>query len=531
MPESTEDQGASGFDFQRYLNIARRRHIHFLIPAFLGWLVVWGSSWFLEVRYKSGTLILVEQPTMPKNYVVPNVNDDLQERMQSIRQQVMSRTRLLSIIDKFHLYIGGRRHLSPDEKVARMIKDIDLELAQDTHGNDITAFRISFSAHDPHIAQLVASELTNLVITTNTSVVEEQSQSTTNFLKSQLELKRTQLLEQEQKVQSFEAAHQGTLPEQQASNLQILGGLHAQLQSAAGALATAKQQREFLQSQISEYRTMQGATRTVDGKPTGLAAIDQQLDQLNAKLADLKSKYTDQYPDVIAMKEQIATVTRSRAALVQELKNKAASSKADESPTDDPIANAPLLQLQAQFRANQLEIASRERDISDYNAKISQYEARVNAEPAVEQQLADLTRGYDQSKRDYDDLVKKESDSEQATNLTMMQQGERFTELDPAPLPSKPDFPNRLKFCGFGVAFGLFLGLAVVAFLEFLDDRLHSEAEIKALLPTTILTEIPEVFSEGDKRSMKARMIFGWALATAMAFVVLAGSAFSYLKS
>src|SRR5258708_5084559 len=109
MEEIYEEQTSGGHDAERYLEIARRRHIHFLIPLFLGWLVVWGASWVLPARYKSSTLILVEQPSMPKNYVTPNVADDLQNRLQSIQQQILSRTRLLLIIDKLNLYGDSHR--------------------------------------------------------------------------------------------------------------------------------------------------------------------------------------------------------------------------------------------------------------------------------------------------------------------------------------------------------------------------------------------------------------------------------------
>ena len=118
----------------------------FLISLFLGWLVVWGASWILPVSYKSGTLILVEQPTMPKDYVVPNVNEDLQDRLQNITQQILSRTRLLQIIDQLNLYSGGHTQITPDEKVARMRKDIEIELVQDLTNLKITAFKIYYSA-------------------------------------------------------------------------------------------------------------------------------------------------------------------------------------------------------------------------------------------------------------------------------------------------------------------------------------------------------------------------------------------------
>src|SRR5271169_3465932 len=121
MVDDLEEQSSEGLDLEHYLGVVRRRHLQFLIPLFLGWAVVWGASWILPPRYESTTLILVEQPTMPKDYVTPNVNDDLQERMQSITQQILSRTRLMHIIDEFKLY-AGRAQRSPDQKVEMMRK-------------------------------------------------------------------------------------------------------------------------------------------------------------------------------------------------------------------------------------------------------------------------------------------------------------------------------------------------------------------------------------------------------------------------
>src|SRR5246127_3417217 len=123
MADNWEEQSSGGFDLQHYLGIVRRRHLQFLIPLFLGWAIVWTASWILPAKYKSGTLILVEQPTMPKDYVAPNVNDDLQERLQSITQQILSRTRLLRIIDQLNLY-SERGQVTPDDKVERMRKEI-----------------------------------------------------------------------------------------------------------------------------------------------------------------------------------------------------------------------------------------------------------------------------------------------------------------------------------------------------------------------------------------------------------------------
>ncbi len=535
MPEIAEEQNSGGFDLQRYLNIAQRRHLQFLIPAFLAWLLVWSASWFLPVRYRSGTMILVEEPTMPKNYITPNVSDDLQQRLQSIKEQVLSRTRLLLIIDKYHLYSGGRRHLTPDEKVAKMGRDIDIELVQDPNREQINGFQISYSAHEAQIAQQVANDLAALFINENGRVRLEESEGTTRFLEAQLENARTHLADQEAKVRAFQSAHEGALPSQQASNLAILAGLQTQLQSEQDALNAAKQQRSFYQTEIEQFRTVHAATHTANGTPTGLPALDDELDTLRSKLADLSSRYTDNYPDVQSLKEQIAKTEKMRDALAAQLKAKGSSAQqngagADSVDPEDLSVSAPLLQLKGQLKANQIEIANREQSIASLKAKINDYQARLNEEPAIEQQLLELNRGYDQSKKDYDDLLQKKNDSQMATSMEQLQQGERFTVLDPAPLPLKPDFPNHMKLCGMGLGVGLALGLAVVAGLEFLDDRMHSEREIKSILQMPVLSEIPEVLSFSDERSIRNKTLMRWALTAVAVFIIVAGSAFSYLR-
>ncbi|HEY1903595.1 MAG TPA: hypothetical protein VGG56_14265 [Terracidiphilus sp.] len=536
MAEEPEEQSSEPVDLQRYLSIVRRRHRHFLIPLLLGWLIVWGASWVLPSRYKSSTLILVEQPTMPKSYVESNVTDDLQSRLQSITEQILSRTRLLLIIDKLHLYGGGREQKSPDDKVELMRKDIDIELVRDSHGDQITAFRVNYSAHDPHIAQQVTSELTDLFINENLKVRQQESQDTTQFIASQLENARASLADQEAKVREFQGQHEGALPSQQASNLQILGGLQSQLQNEQDALNTAKQQRVYLQSLFEQYRGLHGVPRTVEGAPTSLSALDQELDRLKAKLTDLSSHYTDRYPDVQRVKDQIAKTEKMRDDLIADGKNKGNGGKQTSDGTTardvtDASQSSPALQLQGQLQANQAEISNREQAVAGLKARINDYQGRLNEEPAVEQQMDDLTRGYDQSKVDYDGLLKKKNESEMATSMEQMQQGERFTMLDPPSLPLKPDFPNRLKFCGIGLGVGLALGLGVAGGFEVLDGRMYSEKEIKTLLPVTIISEVPEILLPSDDRRSMRRAALGWSMTVLVVATILAGSAFSYLHN
>jgi polysaccharide chain length determinant protein (PEP-CTERM system associated) len=533
MVDDLEEKNSEGFDLQHYQDVTRRRHLQFLIPLLVGWLVVWGASWIIPPNYRSGTLILVEQPTMPKDYVTPNVSDDLQDRLQSITQQILSRTRLLQIIDQLHLYSGSHSQITPDDKVERMRKDIEIELVRDTHNNQITAFNVYYSARYPRVAQQVTSELTSLFINENVEVRQQQSEDTTQFLESQLETARKSLTEQEARIREFKGQHVGEMPAQQASNLQILSGLQSQLQNEEDALNTAKQQRVYLQTLIDQYRTLQGTSRSADGAPTGLPAIDQELDRLKSQLADLSSRYTDRHPDLRKLKEQIAKTERTRDQIIADLKNKGNGTQTDGSAAGhdatDLAPGSPMAQLQGQLQANQSEVVNREHGIAALKANITQYQARLNQEPVREQQLADLTRGYDQSKANYDELLKKKNQSQMATSMERLQQGERFRILDPPSLPVKPDFPNRLKFCGIGLGVGLLLGVVVAGGFEMMDDRLHNEKEIKELIPVAIISEIPEILNLSDQQASKRKVWLGWAMAALVFATILAGSAFSYL--
>ena len=191
-----EEQGLAGLGLQHYLGIVRRRHLHFLIPLFLAGLLVWGASWVLPPRYQSSTLILVEQPTMPKDYVTPNVNDDLQERLQSITQQILSRTRLLHIIDQVQpLRRGARASSRPTTRsnhAERYRYRTGARRSNRDHCIQCLYYRGAIRS-----GQQVTGELTNLFINENLEVQQQQSEGTTQFLEAQLETARQSLSEQE----------------------------------------------------------------------------------------------------------------------------------------------------------------------------------------------------------------------------------------------------------------------------------------------------------------------------------------------
>jgi polysaccharide biosynthesis transport protein len=301
------------------------------------------------------------------------------------------------------------------------------------------------------------------------------------------------------------------------------------LQTEEDNLDRAKQQTVYYQSLLGQYRTLQKSKSPSGAPPGGLPAIDLELDKLRAQLSDLSAHYTPQHPDVRKLKEQIAETERMKAQLAASLATTSANPQPDNSAA---VSNGDmsLAQLQSQLKVNELEIENRERAVTGLQARINEYQGRLGQAPIREQQLADLSRGYDQSKANYDDLLKKKNSSALATDLIERQQGQHFRMIDPPSLPVKPDFPNRIKMCGLGLAVGIVLGGAFAGGAEFLDDRIHNEKEFKDIVPVAVISEIPAVTTADEEMRQERSTRLAWLAATVVFGSILAGSALSYFR-
>ena len=536
MRQEFEEKPAGKSDWKEYLALARRLRWYFLLPLFSGWLIVSAVGWLLPAVYRSGTLILVEQPTVPQQYVVPNVASNLQDRLQSITQQILSRTRLTHIIDNFHLYAKERGRSNSEELVDRMRKDIEIELVHASDREQLTAFNIYYSSDSPQVAQAVTRELTNFFISENLEARQQQSEDTTKFLGSQLEGARRNLGEQEKRVREYKDRYLGELPGQLQSNIQILTGLQNQLQAVEDALGRAKQQNAYFESLSAQYRTLEKSLKAGDNVSVGLPALDQELERLKQQLADLSSHYTDRHPDVRKLKEQIAKTEKMQQQITADLKAKTANPAEDNSNADPHEYSgrremSPMMEVRSQLKGNQIEIADRQRAIKELEGKISDYQARLNRTPVREQQLTDLSRDYDQSRTNYESLLAKRNQSELATNLERRQQGEHFRILDPPSLPAKPYSPNRFKLSCIGLFAGLVLGAGSAAGAEFIDDRVYGEKELKGLLPVDVIAEIPPLPTPSEERTQQRRRWMEWVGTGLMFVLMIAGIAVSYLRS
>ena len=536
MFDEFEEKSSNQKNWDQYWATLRRRRWWLILPIFLGWAAVWAVSWFLPVSYKSETLILVEQQQVPEQYVVPNLTNNIQERLQSMTQQILSRTRLLRIIDQYHLYADQKSRLSPDEIVDNMRADVQIDLVQAPgRREDLTAFKISYSTKNPQLAQQVTNQLTSLFIDENIHARQQQSESTTSFLDSQMEDARKALSGQEQRVREFKSQHLGQLPTQLQSNVQILSGLQARLQGELEALNQSKQQNLYLESLLTQYRSIRESLhKGSDANRELPPALDQELARLKTQLADVQAHYTERSPDYRKLKDQIGRVEKMKQQMGTQQDSGSSPSRKDindsDSATDykDLKDMTPMLELQSQLMANKLDIDNRHKLITRLETQIQDYQALINQMPVREQQLADLTRDYDQSRANYESLLAKRNQSELATNLEKRQQGEQFRIIDPPSFPEKPYKPDRMLLSLAGLFAGTLLGIGATAAAELFDDRIRGEQNLSELVTARVLTEIPPLPTALEKLHLKRRMIFEWLGASGMLLVTVAGFLVTY---
>ncbi len=283
---------------------------------FACWLIVWSASWLLPSIYRSETVILVEQQKVPEEYVVANVSADLQQRLDGLRQQILSRTRLQRIIDQFQLYKESNSRGNSDEVIEQMRKDITTELVESAgRRGQLSAFKIAYNAPSARLAQQVNAQLTSLFIDQNIQEQSQRSENTTEFLSTELDTARARLAEQEARIKQFKAGNLGALPSQMESNVRILSGLQDRRQTLSQSLNRAQEQKLYLESLLAQYRSVK--LESANGA-NSLPGIEEQLAKLKQELADDQTKYTPDHPDVLRLKRLIERTEKQRDEIKRE---------------------------------------------------------------------------------------------------------------------------------------------------------------------------------------------------------------------
>lgn len=537
MPRNASELSQS---LARFRQIAARRRWWFILTAAVVSIGAVVISFMLPNRYTSEATILVVQQQVPDRYVTPNTTMDLDEALQAMTQDVLSRSQLLRIINDLGLYAKDRKQLGDDQIVDLMRKDIAMETVEDKSrqqkGPD--AFNISYTGPTPDLAQQVTGRLTSLFIDENLQTQEQQDTGTTNFLESQLTSAQADLDKKEQSLREFKMQNLGELPEQQQGNLQILSGLQMQLENTTAALGRANEQKVFLQSLLNQYQTEALDTGSLPGTPATTATSP--LETAKAHLADLESQrasllgsYSAQYPDVKAVEGEIAKTN----TLIAQLKTtqtkdegKDGASTAPDNTSTSTSGSATIAQLKSQLKENQLEISNDTASQKQLQAQVTQYQRRLNLTPVREQQLTDLQRSYDLAKQNFDSLFAKKSESALATDLQKNQQGEQFRLIDPPNLPDKPVSPNRLKIALGGLFGGVFAGAVLAFFIEKKDGSFHSEEQLRANFDFPLVLGLPISLSQKQKRMRSLKIGLEWLAGVVVALAVIAAQVYVVLR-
>lgn len=480
---------------EEYLEILWRRLWLILLPAVLGCLVAYGYSRTIPDRFTSQTLVLVEGQRVPDDYVRSVVREEINQRLGTMREQIQSRSRLEPLISRFNLFEGEVGRVPTEDLVNRLRSAINVSTVEQMAGgiHGLPGFRITVTWSDPRMAQVLCAEITSMFIDENLRQRGNRAEETTAFLTKQLEEAKLKLDQQDARLAEFKRRYVGQLPGQEQTNLNMLMTSSSQLEAVTQHLSRAQQDKGYLESLLAQQLAAWESTQTGAGNPQ---TLEQQLAARQSQLIELQARYTDDHPDVIKLKQEIAQIQRR----IDDLAN--ADPNSGPRGTERASAAEPpqIQQLRAQIRNLAQTIEEKNREQARLQEQIRVFQSRVQLSPVIEQQFKELTRDYDTALAHYNDLLSKRTQSEMATDLERRQQGEQFRVLDPANLPESPSYPDRAQYALGGLGVGLLLGGGLALLFEMRDKSIRSERDVEALLALPTLAMVPTVSNGNGSR-------------------------------
>ena len=536
MPTSPTayDETAKGPGLSGLLEIVRRRRVLAVLPFLFVLTAAVSLAVFLPSLWTSRALVLVNRQAIPERYVTPTVQADIEARLLTLSQDILTPQRLTQIAQQYGLYRGAR---SVDDLVDRMRKDIRIELVDDrdrrTRETRSFLFTVSYTASNPAVAAHVANTIASLYSEENGRMREQQAVSTSEFLENQLRELREKLQKQEHAITTYKEKYLGELPEQKDVNLRTLERLQAQLQLAHENNRRATERRQMLTDALGQIDTSVAMTSPggsgISVTPADTAAA--RLNLLRQELAMAQTRFSDKYPDVVQLKEQIRVLeqkveTEKQAAQALP-KSVAHASKRGAGGRElrTPPENAYVQSLMTQLDQATVEAKTTSEEMQNINAQIATVTRRLDSTPKREQELALLTRDYDTTRELFKSLLTKRGEANMAAELEQKQQGESFRVIEPARLPERPAGPNRFRLLLVGLALAIGAAGAAVVLAEQVDTSFRRVDEVRSTLPLPVLSAIPRITTEHDRtHGLRQRR---WATAAiCVGLCVVAGTSF-----
>ncbi len=528
-------------DPQDILDIARRNKSWLAGPTLAGLVIAVVVAFLWPDTYVSTAVIRVVPPQVPEAFIPANLTSQMSQRINSMGQQILSRSTLSSIIETYGLYPRQRERLPLEDVIEKMRRDITIGSVQNiqpARGNALTAFQVEFAYENRYLAQKVTSDIVTRFINENTRERTTQTAMTTQFLRDQWQAAKNDLDELERKLTDFRIRHAGQLPDQWQVNVQQMSALETRITSLNGAIGRLNQEKLVLESEIRLARDrIASILKGAEGAPMEvgderLSRLNEQIRTAERNLAALLDTYKRNHPDVQRYEAQIEVLRRERDEHLAALQQKAEEQKGPvlgpQQAAEVRDLNGKIQRLVTQVRAKDLEIQDHQKEIAQANARIQELQRRMESAPVGEQEYTALLREYDLAKRRYDDLNLKKSTSEIVTDLEKRNQGETLELLDPPSLPEKPTRPIRSAIIVLGFFAGAGIGGVLVFLREMKDTSLKSLKDVRAYTQLTVLGCIPLL--ENDLVVMRRRRMawLAWATAGLFSALAMAGSIYYY---
>lgn len=456
---------------KQYVDLAWRRRWLILVPTVLGLAASIATAVYLPKVYRASTTILVMRQSIPEDIVRTTVTTRVEERIRSLRIQVLSRSYLEQVVKEVGLVSPN----ASEGELERACGALAVRVNLDWDRQGLSWFNIMADDGNAKRAADIANRLAELFIQQNTALRAAQAKGTVETVEGWLEKTEKDLRHRDEELARFKAQHLYELPDQQAPTLQLLNASQARIQQLTGDIQLRSERLVAARAEDRARRAMAGMT----GVPVVTDDPDSQaLAQMQRELQELLNSYTDENPLVRRKREQIAAFRVSHPAL------------SAPKPTDSggtPAESAEVARLQGEIR-------SLEGDRVREQQSVDLLRRRIERMPLRQQELAELTRDYETLQQQYNANLAQKEQATRAQDIESAKKGEQFQIQDRARPPVKPAQPNVVAIVIFGLVGGLGLGIGLAVMLEFLDHTVRSEDEFARRYPDLpILGAIPNL--------------------------------------
>lgn len=485
-----------------YWEVARRRKSWIILTTvalFVGTAVFANR---LPNIYRAETVILVDPQQVPDRYVTSTVSSNISDRLSTLKQQVLSPTRLKRLVDAMGLYPELQGKVREQQIIKTMQDAIAVEVVN-PGGPRLSAFRIAYHGAKPAIVAEVTNRLAEMFIDENLRVRERQSEGTAEFLESELRNTKKQLQQKEEELGMIRSRNVLDLPESKQYHLEALTSLRTQLQASQDRVARGQQDIAILQSLALSSKSAPTIDMDAGQDGVGNSAYASQIQRLEMRLAELQGRYGSRHPDVVKAQKELEQLKAN--AEKEEKQTPAQISPKPEPGGRGPGGHNPV--LQAQISKLQEEIEDQKRLQPRLQEQIDSHVSKLQRVPIFEQQIAGLLRDYDSLRAQYSSLLDKKLQADLSSALETHQKGERFVILDPAMAPEMPFAPNRKLLGLAGLLGGLLGGIALAVLAEMNDESVRSDSEAARLVGKPVLVDIPCMVSVRERRWERIRAV------------------------